>query len=251
MKKLQLLNGCVASILLVLLLMTMGSSPVIAADVCDKKPDLPKCNPVDPPPDPEPPVDSCETSEAFFPAFMFWRNTNTANNPENTIYLASEDGVCVRPLVDVPDRTGESSFGYNKATKHGYVVWAKRGGGDGENEIWLQEFTVDGNTIDSPPDPELIVDPDYSNTVTYAADLDISADLKNLAFIFHQGYNDDDAQPSETHVVEIETCRSPYPACMPSEDTLVLRESEGSFPDDSIANWGKIAWGPMKNSIYI
>lgn len=203
----------------------------------------------------KPPVDPCETSEADFPSFMFWRNNNTANNPEFTIYLASEDGACIRALVDVPESTNawtwDSSFGYDHENNHGYVVWAKGGWGDDASEIWLQEFTVDGNTIDPPPGPELILDTDYSNTFSKAADLDISADLQYLAFIFHQGYNDDDAQPSETHVVDIENCRSPYPPCVPSEDTLVLRESEGSFPNDIIANWGNIAWGPLDKRIYI
>ena len=257
MKKLQLLNGCVASILLVLLLMTMGSSPVIAADVCDKKPDLPKCNPVDPPPDPEPPMDSCETSEAFFPAFMFWRNLGNPTQGAYTIFLASEDGACIRALVDVPDSgnawTWESSFGYDQATEHGYVVWEKGGWGNDENEIWLQEFTVDGNTVDPSPDPELIVVTDYSNTgdpVTNFRDLDISADLQNLAFDSY-AYGEPATQPSEAHVIDIASCRSPYTPCMQSEDTLVLKESEGSFPNDTSVSWGRIAWGPLDKRIYI
>ena len=184
------------------------------------------------------------------PAFMFWRNMNTHNNPEFAIYLASEDGVCVRALVDVPDSsnawTWKSSFGYNQ--EHGYVVWAKGGWGDDESEIWLQEFTTVGNTIDPSPGPERILVTDLSNTITYAVDLDISADLKYLAFIFHQGINSDDSQPSEIHVVDIETCRL-NPPCMPSEATLVSRESEESF--HSIDSWGHIAWGPLDERIYI
>jgi hypothetical protein len=206
------------------------------------------------PPDPDPPMGTCETSVADFPAFMFWRNTTTSNNnPGYTIFLASEDGVCIRPLVDLPDSrnawTWKFSFGYDQATEHGYVVWAKGGWGDDESEIWLQEFKVDGNTIDPPPDPELILITDLSDTdglITIAADLDISADLQSLAFVFAQ-----EAQPSETHVIDIATCRSSYPPCMPSEATLVLKESDGSFPNDRTGGWGRIAWGPLDKRIYL
>jgi len=205
--------------------------------------------PTNPPPDPDPPG-TCETSEAFFPAFMFWRNLGNLTQGEYTIFLASEDGACIRALVDVPDSgnawTWDSAFSYNQATKHGYVVWAKSTWGGDEPGIWLQEFTVGGNTIDPPPDPELIVETDYSNTGSSAKYLDISADSQNLAFVLRQ-----EGQPSETHVVDIETCRSPYPPCIPSEDTLVLKEREGSFPNDAIDSWGAIAWGALDKRIYL
>lgn len=49
MKRLSKFSACVASFFLVVLLAILGSNPVIAADVCDKKPELPKCNPPPPP----------------------------------------------------------------------------------------------------------------------------------------------------------------------------------------------------------
>jgi hypothetical protein len=48
----SLFNGRVAYVTLLTLLSTIGSGAVIAADVCLKKPELPKCS--DPPPDPDP-----------------------------------------------------------------------------------------------------------------------------------------------------------------------------------------------------
>jgi Ca2+-binding RTX toxin-like protein len=44
----QILNTSVVSLFLVMLFITMESSPVFGADVCDKKPELPKCTGTDP-----------------------------------------------------------------------------------------------------------------------------------------------------------------------------------------------------------
>jgi len=202
--------------------------------------------------------DPCLTSTSPFPAFMFRRDLGTTNNPENTIFLASEDGVCVRPLFDVPDgrnaRFWEWSFGYDQATEHGYVVWAKDGRGDDGYEIWLQEFTVEGNTIDSPPDPELIlVHPGPGNAEIIAVnfpDIDISADLQNLAFTFYE-ITEAEGIISEVHVVDFDACRDPNPPCVPGAGTLILQDIQEYAPPPMGPIWRHIAWDPLGERIYI
>lgn len=202
--------------------------------------------------------DPCLTSTSPFPAFMFWRNLNTANNPEYTIFLSSEDGVCVRPLVDVPDSrnawTWESSFGYDPAAEYGYVVWAKGGWGDDEYEIWLQQFTVQGNTIDSPPDSELLVvhpNPGNADLIgTSFPDIDISADLQKLAFTFYE-ITELEGIISEVHIIDIDACREPNPSCAPVTGTLILQDIQEYAPHPMGPIWGYIAWDPLGERIYI
>jgi len=220
----------------------------VATNVVAKKP-------IKPPPEPDPPVGSCETSEAFFPAFMFWRNQSRGPNTEFTVYLASEDGACVRPLVDVPDSRNanwwHSAFSYNETSNLGRVVWQKGGRGDDEWETWLQEFTVVGNTIAPPPAPELIlVYPDDANmdVIAYGIpDIDISADLKNVAFTLYDVRLD--GISSETHVVEIDACKGLNPPCTPGTDTLILRDIQQYDGRGPI--WWRIAWGPLGERIYL
>ena len=205
-----------------------------------------------PKPPPEPAMDSCETSEAYFPAFTFWKQAGTRKDRNRTIYLASEDGVCIRALGDIPHSeiapVQNTAFSYNRDTNHGRVVWGDWYGGAGE--VWLQEFDVEGNTITVLPDPELIlVLPDHANTDLLEArfnDIDISPDLQKLAFIFSEvrlaGIT------YEIHVVEIDDCRdSP---CEPSTATQILSEGVGYDPYRTFL-WHKITWGPLGDRIYL
>lgn len=177
MKKLQLLNGCVASILLVMLFMTVGSSPVIAADICDKKPDLPKCNPVDPPPDPDPenPGALCVDSGSFFPAFAYVFT--------GEIFLSNSEGDCTisihkadKTISGVPSNISYRFYaGSVDGDGHGKIAFAQR---DGLvtytlTEIMLLEFDVEGEALTTPLplSPRLIMlEPDGFGNV-YAPDL--------------------------------------------------------------------------------
>ena len=205
----------------------------------------------------KPPPDPCLTSISPFPTFMFWRNLGNPTQGGYTIFLASEDGACIRALVDVPDSSQahwwKSAFSYDETSNLGRVVW-QRGS---PKETWLQEFKVDlddngnGNTIAPPPAPELIlVYPDDANmdVIAYSIpDIDISADLKNVAFTLYDVRLD--GISSETHVVEIDACKGLNPPCTPGTDTLILRDIQQY--DGRGPLWWRIAWGPLGERIYL
>jgi len=81
MKRLSKFSGIVASLFLILFFVALGASPVMAADVCDKKPELPKCSDPDPDPGEEPTL--------AIPAFAYY----CKSNPNvGGICLANDDG---------------------------------------------------------------------------------------------------------------------------------------------------------------
>jgi len=195
------------------------------------------------------PEDSCLNPQGDFPAFMFWRNTGTQNNPEHTIYLASEDGSCIRSLVAIPDSSWalywDSAFSYDPRTKLGRVVWS-RGDPHVIADVWLQEFTVgEGNTV-TPANTKIILlnpDPATMNII----DIDISEDLQKLAFIYYEAESEG-LITWETHVIEIDSCINQNGPCVPDSTTRILGDPQ---PYEPYFFWTHIVWDQLGERIYL
>ena len=200
--------------------------------------------------------DPCLTSVSPFPAFMLLRPVNSANGSNQGVYLSSEDGVCVRLLVEIPESSEalfwESELGYDQESNLGYVVWG-RGTMTYGGELWLQEFTVSGNSIDPPSPPELILTfPDYApmdGLEIYLPGFDISPDLQSLAYTYEEQWLDD-LDIAEVHVVSIDSCRHPYEPCEPTSESLILNRTNPYHSRGQNA-WTHIAWDPLGVRLYL
>lgn len=197
--------------------------------------------------------DPCLTSTSPFPAFMFWRELDSANDSNWGIFLASEDGVCVRQLLEIPDSSAawmwELSFSYDQLENRGYATWIRRGTYETQEEdsIWLLEFWALGNTVVAQSEPELIIilpDNDETEAEAYLPGLDVSKDLQNLAFTYVQLPNDPEANFSQVHIFDIEACRIPNLPCMPGADSLIRDPGH-------LYNQGQVAWGPLGERLYL
>lgn len=154
MKWLSRFSGFVAFLLLTLFLTALNTGPVIAADVCDKKPDLPKCDPVpDPPPGPDPGIDgsACAELESFFPAFAYVFTgelflSNSEGDCSISIYKA--DGT----MMGVPTNISYRLYdGEVAGVDEGRIVWNQRDPGDSSvMNVLLAEFQIEAGAILTP-----------------------------------------------------------------------------------------------------
>lgn len=153
MRNLLTFNGRLVQILLMMLIVIMGFNPANAADICDKKPELPKCSGIDPEPDPDPgnPGAACADSESFFPAFAYVFTgeillSNSAGDCSFPIYNA--DGT----MMGVP-----TSFSYRlydteiEDVDEGKIVWTQRDPADDTvMNVLLAEFVIEAGVITTP-----------------------------------------------------------------------------------------------------
>ena len=186
MKKLQLLNGCIASILLVMLFMTVGSSPVMAGDkdcLDPKWADHPACaDPVDPPPDPEPenPGALCVDSGSSFPAFAYVFT--------GEIFLSNSEGDCSISIYKSDELSANISYRFfgNLETGNGSgkIVWSTRYfdfklvGGFTRSRTLLLEFQAEAGAITTPLPlaPRLLLEEPENFGNAFHPDLNLTGD---------------------------------------------------------------------------
>jgi hypothetical protein len=148
MKRSQPLIGFVVCLFLMIILVAIGSGPVVAADVCDKKPELPKCSdPSDPPPDPDPvdPGALCANSGSYFPAFVY--------EVEDQLFLSDAAGGCAIAIYEAARQIPwGKSFRYfpeddDPTSGYGRLAWVERDDLSAPTQLYTAEFHVDNGAI--------------------------------------------------------------------------------------------------------
>lgn len=185
MKQLSMFCGCFACLFLTLFLTVLGSDTAIAADVCKKKPDLPKCiTEPDPPLDPD---DPCANFAA--PDLVFWRDSHTNLMAQVSIYAAESETGCEAKLLDVPLPEGpinDLKLAYSSDTSdgefEGRVVWAKHRYGEPQS-VGLFDFSINaGQVVPNAGMPKIIMNNDIVGTGWNIEDLDLSPNMQTLVY---------------------------------------------------------------------
>jgi len=252
-------TACVAYLFLLVLLAIMGSTPVIAADVCLKNPNHPKCN-TDPPPYPEPdPDDPCANFSE--PDYAFWRESNKGRVPTKTIFVANSDSGCEKELlfIDLSDTgfvnrlnlayssygTGDSFFGRIVFTRE---EWLDSSQGP---SVWKYDFEISDGQIQPIGDPVMVLentDPDHQ----HGRQLDLSADTKSLVWTLGEEIEEDLWQLS-IHTLDLGDCTDLEQPCAPLDEGQILVEYDyhTPYPEPS-TGWylGNPVWGPFGDRIY-
>ena len=259
MKRSSLFTACVAYLFLIMLLAVIGSAPVIAADICDKKPDLPKCN-TDPPPDPEPdPDDSCANFSA--PDYAFWRESNKGRVPTKTIFVADSTTGCEKELLFIDlSETGfvnrlnlaYSSVGSGESFFGRIVFQMDLGSVSSQAQIdpvWKYDFGISEGQI-HPVEGPLVVLTNTDPENSYARGLDLSADTHSLVWNFAERSGDDLSKLS-IRTLDIDGCVDWPCASVDEGNNLVEYEYQNRYPDPSTGTLlQNPVWGPFGERIY-
>jgi hypothetical protein len=244
-----------AYLFLMMFLVFVGSGPVIAADVCDRKPELPKCNlPPDPPPDPPPepdpdPDDPCADFAA--PDFVFWRDSHTNLVAQVSIFAAESDTGCEAKLLDVPLPEGSVndlkltySSGISDGEFMGRVVWADHRYGEPQS-VWMFDFSTSaGQVVPNAGMPVNIMNNDVAGVGWNIEDLDLSPDMQSLVYRVND-YRDEEPDYFRIFSQDIEDCL--LSACPFSDGDELYSIQE--LPETSEALDSPV-WGPLGQRIY-
>ena len=257
MKKLQLLNGCIASILLVMLFMTVGSSPVMAGDKLCTDPkwaDHPACadDPVDPPPDPDPdPDDTCVNFSA--PDYAFWRDARTKGKDrmaQVAVYVAESDTGCEAKLLDIPLPEGPiddlkltfSSVVVDEVFS-GRIVW-RRKIADDAYAVWKHDFIIDDGSVVGTGGPKRIMENTGAEHLRIY-DLDLSPDTKSLVYRLVEYDERPYYSVSSIRKVEIAECVNAL--CKFDQETPIYFVED---TPDTVLSLRSPVWGPFGTRIF-
>lgn len=199
---------------------------------------------------PIPQIDTCEESDSYFPAFVFWRDTGKRRAPMKTVYVASADGLCTRALIEIPWSVNSSGWEYLKFSYSdeglGRVIWSTKDGFT-VTGIWKQDFTVvnqneialQGSPVHILNNPTTDTSPWYTNLFS----MDLSPDTKEIAFALHEWNRLDESMINSIRVLAIDDCMDV--PCGPNDPNIeVLEESQ-------IGTWSKSAWGPESDRLFV
>jgi hypothetical protein len=247
----------IAQLLLVMLILTVGSGALFAADVCEKKPELPKC---DTDPDPDPPPDPDDPCAGFAdPDVVFWRDATSKRVPAVTIFLAESATGCEKELlrIDLSD-TGPindlhlaySSIGTGDEF-FGRIVFEREKWLDSSlgSSVWKYDFGISGGEIQPLPGQPAIVldytiDPDNQRT----RGMDISSDTSSLVWTSTEYINDSWA--IDINIVNLDDCAAWPCTTFNGGQSLI----QTIYPPRGVEPWRMYikqpVWGPYGDWVY-
>lgn len=244
-----ILNERVASSLLLILFLTIGSSLAIAGvkDCEDPKwENHPLCTGTDTEPDPD---DLCANFSA--PDYAFWRDSHTREMAQVTIYAAESDTGCEAKLVDVPLPEGpinKLELAYSSDESNGQlmgrVVWANHRFGESQS-VWMFDFKIDeGQIIPEANMPLRIMNYEIVGVGWNIEHLDLSPDMQSLVYLIND-YREDEPDYLRIFTLEIGGCLTSSCPFSSGQELYVLEE----WPDTYEAVHSPV-WGPLGERIY-
>jgi hypothetical protein len=232
----------------------MVSSQVVAADVCDKKPELPKCAGTDPEPDPD---DACAKFAA--PDFAFWRDSVSKRVPAVTVFVADSASGCEKELlrIDLADSgpINKLNLAYSTVgageTFFGRIVierekWLDSSQGE---SVWKYDFEISGGEI--VPifvNPVMILESNDPENQSFGG-IDLSTDTSSL--VWHAKEREGQLSYQSISTLNIDECT--YWPCTTIDGGTHLVQSvyhvlgTGSSSGTSLRN---PVWGPYDERIY-